>query len=231
MVLHVDSEAMYIVQEGACGHIAGHYILSSHPTPMWQIPKKAPNAPILIECKTLRYVVASVAELRGGACSIMPKPFYICEFYLKQSAILNLLRPSRQIIAPLLFTSIALYGRRSPNRGTWSTTGWETKSSNTWSVCFGTRVSTIMQITLPSIIRLCTTLLSTVGTFWKATMWPNFAHIFSDKYHAQECVEAPVLASIYALNYSQWPDTWRHLQSINSDPLDHKFITKLISSN
>ncbi len=57
MVLHVDSEAMYIVQEGACGHIAGHYILSSHPTPMWQIPKKAPNAPILIECTVRLYAM------------------------------------------------------------------------------------------------------------------------------------------------------------------------------
>ena len=66
MILHVDSDAAYLVQDGARSRIAGHYILSSLLSPAPQIPKKAPNAPILIECKTLRHVVASAAEAETG---------------------------------------------------------------------------------------------------------------------------------------------------------------------
>ena len=57
MILHIDFNAAYLVQDGARNRIAGHYILSSHPLPVPQIPTKTPNAPILIECKTLRHVV------------------------------------------------------------------------------------------------------------------------------------------------------------------------------
>ncbi len=53
MVLHVDSDAAYLVQDNARSRIAGHYILSSHPPPAPQFPHKAPNAPILIDCVTL----------------------------------------------------------------------------------------------------------------------------------------------------------------------------------
>ncbi len=66
MILHVDSDAAYLVQDGARSRIAGHYILSSRPPPAPLIPKKTPNAPILIECKTLRHVVASAAEAETG---------------------------------------------------------------------------------------------------------------------------------------------------------------------
>ncbi len=66
MILHVDSDAAYLVQDGARSRIAGHYILSSRPPPAPQIPIKQPNAPILVECKTLRNVVASAAEAETG---------------------------------------------------------------------------------------------------------------------------------------------------------------------
>ena len=66
MILHVDSDAAYLVQDGAHSRIAGHYTLSSHPPPAPTIPHKTPNAPILIECKTLRHVVASAAEAETG---------------------------------------------------------------------------------------------------------------------------------------------------------------------
>jgi len=62
MVLHIDSDAAYLVQDNARSRIAGHYILSSYPSPAPSIPAPAPNAPILVECKTLRTVVASAAE-------------------------------------------------------------------------------------------------------------------------------------------------------------------------
>ena len=48
MILYVDSDAAYLVQ----------------PTPL--TPKPALNAPILVECKTIRHVVASSAEAETG---------------------------------------------------------------------------------------------------------------------------------------------------------------------
>lgn len=66
MILHVDSDVAYLVQDGARSRIAGHYILSLVPPPAPLIPKKQPNAPILIECKTLRHAIASAAEAETG---------------------------------------------------------------------------------------------------------------------------------------------------------------------
>ena len=66
MVLHVDSDATYLVQPNAKSRIAGYYILSTYPPPPPKIPTPAPNAPILVECKTLRSVVASAAEAETG---------------------------------------------------------------------------------------------------------------------------------------------------------------------
>ena len=62
----MDSDAAYLVQNQARSRIAGYYILSTYPSPAPSIPKPAPNVPILIECKTLRTVVASAAEAEAG---------------------------------------------------------------------------------------------------------------------------------------------------------------------
>ena len=43
MILHVDSEAVYLVQDGTRSLIAGHYILISHLSPAPQIPRKPPK--------------------------------------------------------------------------------------------------------------------------------------------------------------------------------------------
>ena len=59
MILHVDSDAAYLVLPKARSRIAGYYYLSSHPN----ITKHAKlNGAILVECKTLRHVVSSAAE-------------------------------------------------------------------------------------------------------------------------------------------------------------------------
>ena len=59
MVLHVDSDAAYLVLPKARSRIAGYYYLSSHPN----ITKHPTlNGPVLVECKTLRHVVSSAAE-------------------------------------------------------------------------------------------------------------------------------------------------------------------------
>ena len=79
MVLCVDSNAAYLVQDGAHSWIAGHYILSSHPPPAPTIPIKAPNTPFLIECKTLRHVVASAAEVEtSGLVHNMQTILHLC---------------------------------------------------------------------------------------------------------------------------------------------------------
>ena len=60
MVLHVDSDAAYLVLPNAKSRVAGyHYLTSIPPT-----PDQAPilNAPILVICKTLRHMCSSAAE-------------------------------------------------------------------------------------------------------------------------------------------------------------------------
>ena len=61
MVLHVDSDAAYLVMPQARSRIAGYYQLLDYPT-----REGAINGPLLIECKTLRNVVASAAEAEMG---------------------------------------------------------------------------------------------------------------------------------------------------------------------
>ena len=56
MVLHIDTDAAYLVMPGAKSRIAGYYYLSSDTN---QPPL---NGPILVLCKTLQHVVASAAE-------------------------------------------------------------------------------------------------------------------------------------------------------------------------
>ena len=59
MVLNVDSDAAYLVAPKARSRIAGYFFLSSEPTTTQ--PAQL-NGAILVECKTLRHVVASAAE-------------------------------------------------------------------------------------------------------------------------------------------------------------------------
>ena len=64
MVLHVDSDAAYLVLPQARSRIAGHYYLSNDPTYTKTIQ---PNGPILTECRSLKHVVASAAEAETSA--------------------------------------------------------------------------------------------------------------------------------------------------------------------
>ena len=64
MILHIDSDASYLVLPGAKSRIAGYFQLirnkNSAPFP------KGINGAILVECKTLKHVVASAAEAETG---------------------------------------------------------------------------------------------------------------------------------------------------------------------
>ena len=66
MILHVETDAAYLVLPNAKSRIAGYFYLSTQPLPPPARPNPKPNGPILIECKTLRHVVASAAEAECG---------------------------------------------------------------------------------------------------------------------------------------------------------------------
>lgn len=66
MILHVDTDAAYLVLPKARSRIAGHYFLSNHPPPIPVMPKPRPNGPIHTECQTLKTVVSSAAEAECG---------------------------------------------------------------------------------------------------------------------------------------------------------------------
>jgi hypothetical protein len=62
MVLHVDTDAAYLVLPNARSRYAGHYILSDTPPPLQTKPDPKPNGAIMTICKTIRGVMASAAE-------------------------------------------------------------------------------------------------------------------------------------------------------------------------
>ena len=66
MVLHVDSDAAYLVMPKARSRIAGYYQLLDYPTKQGDI-----NGPLHIECKTFRNAVASTAEVEMGGLITM----------------------------------------------------------------------------------------------------------------------------------------------------------------
>lgn len=61
MILHIDSDAAYLVLPKARSRVAGYFHLANIP------PSKLTNAPILIECKGLRHVVCSSSEAETSA--------------------------------------------------------------------------------------------------------------------------------------------------------------------
>ena len=65
MQLHVESDAAYLVLQNAQSHIAGYFYLHS-PQIQGKVFQKKYNAPILVECATLRNVVSSAAEAECG---------------------------------------------------------------------------------------------------------------------------------------------------------------------
>ena len=57
MILNIDSDAAYLVAPGAKSQVAGYYQLNSHRRSNPHV-----NSAFLVECKTLKHVVASSAE-------------------------------------------------------------------------------------------------------------------------------------------------------------------------
>ena len=68
MILHVDTDAAYLVLPKTRSRIAGYYYLAQYPTTD-AIPKPTLNGTIHVECKTLKHVVASATEAETGGLS------------------------------------------------------------------------------------------------------------------------------------------------------------------
>jgi hypothetical protein len=66
MILHVDSDAAYLVQPNTRSRYAGHFFLSSNPPPLPAKPIPERNGAIITVCKTICNVVASAAEAETG---------------------------------------------------------------------------------------------------------------------------------------------------------------------
>ena len=64
MILHVDSDAAYLVLPRARSRLAGHFFLGPDPT---KTKVTTSNGPLLTECKTIRHVVSSAAEAETAA--------------------------------------------------------------------------------------------------------------------------------------------------------------------
>ena len=62
MILHVDSDAAYLIAPNAKSRIAGYYHLSDLPTKK----HNKINGAIMVECRYLKHVVASAAEAETG---------------------------------------------------------------------------------------------------------------------------------------------------------------------
>jgi hypothetical protein len=63
MILNIETDAAYLVMSKARSRIAGHFSMGNHPH---TTPHPNLNGAVLIECKTLCHVVASVTEAEIG---------------------------------------------------------------------------------------------------------------------------------------------------------------------
>ena len=86
MVLHIDSEAAYLVMPESRSVYAGHFYLSDWPRDKPNLPPTKRNGPILTTCKTIHNAVSSAAEAEttGTFCNakegvaIIPSLIGIC---------------------------------------------------------------------------------------------------------------------------------------------------------
>ena len=62
MVLHIDSDAAYLVMPEARSVYAGHFYLSDWPRDKPNLPSTKRNGTILTTCNTIHNVVSSAAE-------------------------------------------------------------------------------------------------------------------------------------------------------------------------
>ena len=78
MVLHVNSDAEYIIIPEARSCYAGHFYLIDWPSPSPIKPNPKINGPIHTECKTIHNVVSSAAEAETCGTFINGKQLLEC---------------------------------------------------------------------------------------------------------------------------------------------------------
>ena len=90
MILHVESDAAYLVAPNAKSRIAGYYYLGNLP----EKQSKQINGAILVECRYLQHVVASAAEAETGGL------FHNCQNTIYLRRLLNILN-HKQVPTPV----------------------------------------------------------------------------------------------------------------------------------
>ena len=142
MVLHVDTDAAYLVLPNARSRYAGNFYLGDHPPALPQKPNPKPNGPIHTECKTILN-----AGVFGNAHQAI-----ICRRALIE---LNHPQPPTPIktdnSTTYNFVHSNLRQKRNQKLGICGGTGYVIVLIFNNFVSTGTRASTMMQITLPSI--------------------------------------------------------------------------------
>ena len=146
MVLHMDSDAAYLAMPKARSRIAGHYYLSGHPFHIPVDGQRKPNAPILTECCTLRYVVTSAAEAETGGIFITREPPSPFVKPLLRSTIHNQQLPSKPITPQRKILLQKIHNKRNPSHGTCAFIGYEIVKPNNISKYFGKVEKPIGQI-------------------------------------------------------------------------------------
>ena len=139
------------MQSGAKIRIAGSCILSTRPPSLLSTITRQHNAPILVECKTLRHVVTSAAEAETGAL------FHNGQNIIAIRRILNVLNHP-QPPTPLKTDIITAYGYaqtnikiKNPSHGICVITGYLIMNNKNPFIFFGIKVQKMTEITLLNI--------------------------------------------------------------------------------
>ena len=150
MVLHVDSDAAYLVAPKAKSRVAGYFHLSSHPN-ISKHPQL--NGAIHVECKTLQHVVSSAAEaevagiFHNAGMALPIRHILTCLGHPQPLTQIKPITP-RQRVLPTI-TSI----KNDQKHGICAIIGYETTKHNYNSTFIGTKASTMMPIILPNIMQ------------------------------------------------------------------------------
>ena len=78
MIMHVDSDAAYLVVLGAKSRIAGYYYLSDHPKNS-TFPQLNPSFHVI--CKFIKYVVASATKAKTADLLFNAQTLFSCSAF------------------------------------------------------------------------------------------------------------------------------------------------------
>ena len=150
MTLHIDSDSAYLVLPQARSRAAGYHYLSSKYPPTTHEPPH--NAPVLVECRTIRHVMASAAEAETTTA------FLNAQAAIPIRATLNALGHT-QPPTPMKVDNSTANGilnsnirRKNPRHLICGTTGFATASNNNSLTFIGAQATRIKLTTSPNTI-------------------------------------------------------------------------------